>query len=579
VDEVVFSARGVDWKRVVEGVVASGRPDDLVVEEGGRVWRYELWAISGTARAVEYVMAKAVEETEVRAKLRDLERYNRLGNVVPGMVYSFRLRPDGRASLPFCTGLLRELWGLDPEVLRDDFSKAFALIHPQDLPRVQESIAESAKTLQHWRCDFRVMHPEKGERWLEGNSLPQREVDGGVIWHGFVQDVTERKTLEAALRQTQKLEAVGQLAGGVAHDFNNLLASMMMQVDMLRMREDLDEELTEGLGELREEAQRAAALTRQLLMFSRRSVLELKPLNLNGAVEGALKMVGRVIGEHVRLRFESWPDLPLVVADLRMMEQVLVNLAVNSRDAMPKGGSIVIRTGEHVFEPVNNALHPLRRAGRFVCLEVRDNGCGMDEETRARVFEPFFSTKPSGKGTGLGLATVHGIAAQHHGWVELESAKDRGTVVRLFIPASEAGEAVKNPGGKDEFRRRGRGTILVVEDEESVRVALGRTLRSMGYTVLVAENGQRAMRVWQQHGEAVDLLITDMVMPEGMTGLELAEKLMALKPGLKVVISSGYSSEIAQAGVPTRTGIRYLPKPYDQSALGRTLEAVFAPER
>ena len=389
-------------------------------------------------------------------------------------------------------------------------------------------------------------------------------------------DLTERKRaeeekarLEAQFQQAQKMESVGQLAGGVAHDFNNILAAIMMHLSLLRQNPTLDGETRESLNELMLEAQRAASLTRQLLMFSRRSILEVKALDLNEVVANLLKMLGRLIGEHIRLQFDRHEGLPPVEADPGMLEQVLLNLAVNARDAMPKGGRLLLRTGRADVDAAHAQRNPEARAGSFVVLAVADNGCGMGEETLKRIFEPFFTTKGVGKGTGLGLATVDGIVKQHGGWVEVQSQVGSGTVFRVYLPfakqASEApiGEEAQSPppGGSE--------SILFVEDEPSVRRTTASFLRNLGYTVWEAGNGLEASRLWQQHRDRIRLLFTDMVMPEGMTGLDLAEELRAQKPGLPVIISSGYSVELLGPRGQTTAGITYLPKPCDPEALAR----------
>jgi PAS domain S-box-containing protein len=389
----------------------------------------------------------------------------------------------------------------------------------------------------------------------------------------FFQDVTQRKSLEAQLRQAQKLEGIGQLAGGVAHDFNNILAAIMMHLGLLQLNPRIDRETAQSLKELDAEARRAATLTRQLLMFSRRSVLSVSPLDMNEIIANLLKMLGRLIGEHVRLRFDGQNGLPVVQADAGMMEQVLMNLVVNARDAMPNGGRITISTSTATFDEAAARLHQDRKPGSFVCVEVSDTGCGMEEKVLKRVFEPFFTTKEAGKGTGLGLATTHGIVAQHHGWVEVSSEVGKGSSFRIYLPVFSTSIVENRPELPPEPTRGGQESILLVEDDPTVRLLVGHALRALGYQVREAANGKEAMALWQEIGSTIDLLFTDMVMPEGISGLELVERLQAMKPGLKALISSGYSSEIVNAGRPTKAGIRYLPKPYETPALAAAVRA------
>ena len=400
---------------------------------------------------------------------------------------------------------------------------------------------------------------------------PVRDMTGNTISYVAVKrDVTREVQLETQLLQSQKMESVGQLAGGVAHDFNNMLAATMMHLSLLQGNPDLSPETQETIQELIEGAKRAANLTRQLLMFSRRSVMEVKLLDLNELVTNLLKMLGRLIGEHIVVRFDRREGLPPIAADPGMIEQVVMNLAVNARDAMPKGGGLAIAIEAVRVGPDRVLGKPGVEPGQFLCLSVADNGCGMDEALRQRIFEPFFTTKEPGKGTGLGLATVHGIVAQHKGWVEVESEVGQGTTFKVFLPASLDQIPETMPDLKS-AAMRGHETILVVEDEEEVRGLVAETLRTLGYTVFDAENGQAAVNLWQQRNGGFDLLFSDMVMPEGLTGLDLAEKLKKEKPPLNVIISSGYSADIAGQSKLSASGITYLQKPYQLELLSKVV--------
>lgn len=410
--------------------------------------------------------------------------------------------------------------------------------------------------------------------WTRWECRPWYEANGsigGIIIYTEV--ITERKLLEEQLRQAQKLESIGQLAGGVAHDFNNILAAMMMRLSLLRENPELDAETRDSLEELMVEAQRAGSLTRQLLMFSRRSVLEIKVIDLHELIANLLKMLRRLIGENVSLRFESQARLPLVEADPGMIEQVLVNLAVNARDAMPKGGHLTIRLEPAQVGPEQIKGNPPVPPGAFFCLSVADDGCGMDSATLKRIFDPFFTTKEPGKGTGLGLATVYGIVAQHQGWVEVESKPGLGSLFKVFLPATtKLQPAPLDVQTGTPPLLRGHETILLVEDEVNVRRGVAQGLRRLGYQVLEADHGQTALQVWRQHAGQIDLLFSDMVMPEGLTGLDLAEKFRQEKPSLKVIISSGYSTEQvepAEPGKPAPAGLTCLRKPYQLETLSK----------
>jgi PAS domain S-box-containing protein len=399
---------------------------------------------------------------------------------------------------------------------------------------------------------------------------PVRDASGRVVnYIALKLDVTREARLEQQLRQAQKLEAIGQLAGGVAHDFNNILTGFMMNLCLLQRAGRVEPEAHAIIADLEAGAVRASNLTRQLLAFSRRSIMEVRALDLNKVVSGVFKMLKHLLGEHIDIHFKPSGPLPFVEADAGMMEQILINLAVNARDAMPGGGRITITTGVVEVDTETADRNPNWRRGRHVCLSVMDTGCGMDEATMKRIFEPFFTTKEKDKGTGLGLATVYGIVAQHRGWVDVESRLTRGSTFRVFLPSTANMPLPEKQQGTRPVPR-GHETLLVVEDAPDVRRALVQTLRVLGYRVLEAADGKQALTLWNQHHPEISLLLTDMVMPGGMSGLELANKIREQKPGLKNIISSGYSTDLAHRE-PLADGVTYLPKPYQASLLGRVV--------
>jgi CheY-like chemotaxis protein len=306
-------------------------------------------------------------------------------------------------------------------------------------------------------------------------------------------------------------------------------------------------------------------------MFSRRSIMQPRIVDINEVVQNILKMLRRLLGEHIAIAFESRLQLPAVEADVGMIEQVLLNLAVNARDAMPKGGSLTIATSVVELDDEAVKLHTERRPGKFVSLAVTDTGQGMEEGTLKRIFEPFFTTKDIGKGTGLGLPTAYGIIKQHQGWIEVRSESGRGSTFEVFLPAKAQSVVATETQSPTTPPPGGRGTLLLVEDEEIVRRPIGIYLRKLGYQVIEAANGNQAFLLWRQHRDRIDLLYTDMVMPEGITGLELAEKLKSEKPSLKVILSSGYSTEISMQGVPANSGYVYLPKPSASVLIASTI--------
>jgi nitrogen-specific signal transduction histidine kinase/ActR/RegA family two-component response regulator len=380
-------------------------------------------------------------------------------------------------------------------------------------------------------------------------------------------DITAQKRLEEQFRQSQKMEAIGQLAGGVAHDFNNLLTVIQGHASMLREAPGLDRGCARSAEQIGEAAERAASLTRQLLTFSRRQVMQPRCLDLNEVVSNMTKMLSRILGEDIILQL-SYSSVPACVhADASMIEQVLLNLAVNSRDAMPKGGQLTIRIAVTDISGAHVTDSPEALPGRFVCLHAIDTGCGISAENLRRIFEPFFTTKEIGKGTGLGLATVYGIVNQHHGWVEAESEPGKGSTFRVYLPSTSEGRDTDDENAAKIPVRGGTETILVVEDEWSVRELVCHLLKAKGYRVLQADSGAKALDVWKSTTEQIDLVLTDLVMPDRVNGRELAERLWAEKPSLKVIFTSGYSADVVGRDFVARSGLNYLQKPYHPNQL------------
>jgi PAS domain S-box-containing protein len=402
-------------------------------------------------------------------------------------------------------------------------------------------------------------------RLFERDYLPIWSREGAFIGHLWqYRDVTARRNLELQLRQAQKMEAVGRLAGGVAHDFNNLLTTILGYGEIAA--EELRDHPARGhLEEIQRAGERAAELTRQLLAFGRQQVLQTRPLDLNVVVEGLLRMLERLIGANVRIVTRLDPRVGTVRADAGQLEQVIVNLAINARDAMPGGGELRIETGEVVFDRATLRGNVLVPAGSFALLSVTDDGVGLDAETRSRVFEPFFTTKELGKGTGLGLATVYGIVKQSGGLVFVDSEPGRGASFQIYLPLVD--EAVEEESPRvAPHRLDGHGTLLLVEDEPAVRELARRAMHAGGYEVLVAASGSEALRVAEAHRGKIDLLITDVVLPD-LGGTTVAELLQSHRPELKVLFVSGYAEPTLLARHGLDRGAAFLQKPFTPRTL------------
>ncbi|HVV02033.1 MAG TPA: ATP-binding protein [Verrucomicrobiae bacterium] len=398
-------------------------------------------------------------------------------------------------------------------------------------------------------------------------------VAGTPVVHAYAEDITARLSLEAQFRQAQKMESIGQLAAGVAHDFNNMLTIIQGHAGMLMTNEALPPALSDSAQAVYFAAERAAGLTRQLLMFSRKNVMQPTRLDLRMTVSNLSKMLERLLGETVRLELSSPDFIPLIQGDVGMVEQVLMNLAVNARDAMPKGGKLLIATSAARIDAAYAATQPDARQGSFVRLQVSDTGAGMDAMTMRRIFEPFFTTKEVGKGTGLGLATVYGIVKQHGGWITVESEVGQGTTFSVFFPAVSEPVAVvaTTPPELEAKGSHGQETILVVEDEPVLRDMANLILSDCGYRVLEAGTGVEALSVWERHREDIQLVVTDMVMPEGMSGMELAQKLTCSRPRLKIIFASGYSMDDLDPAFVRQGKATFLQKPYTHLTLSKAV--------
>ena len=477
---------------------------------------------------------------------------------------------DGR--LTYASPSARRILGYEPGALLGE--TAFAYIHPEDVARVREAFEQAVASpdTTALRAQFRFRHVDGSWRAFEAvasNMLDVAAVRGVVL---NCRDITEQRALEAQFRQAQRLEAVGRLAGGVAHDFNNILTAITGYSELLLDDLPPDDRKRGDIEEIRAAAQRAAALTRQLLAFSRKQVLQVKVLDLNAVVRTLDRMLQRLLGEDVRLELALSEGLGAVRADPVQMEQVIMNLAVNARDAMPAGGRLTIQTANVVLDASYSRTHRGARPGRHVMLAMTDTGIGMDEETRSHLFEPFFTTKGQGKGTGLGRATVYGIVKQSGGNIWVYSEPGRGATFRLYLPrVDEQPEPLVRPAtlpaaGGDE-------TVLLAEDDAAVREVVAQALEQKGYRVLRASDGQMAIELARAHRARIDLLVTDLVMP-GPTGRELAEVLVGERPGLRVMYMSGYPDEAVVRHGVLEKGLHYLQKPFVVEDLARKVREV-----
>ncbi len=510
------------------------------------------------------------ERKRADQKLRESEeRFRQLAENIHEV---FWITDPSKSQMLYISPGYEKIWGRSCESVYQSPQTWLEAIHPEDLSRILEA-SVNKQTGGIYDEIYRIVRPDGSLRWIHDRAFPIRDAVGEVYRIvGTAEDITRQRELEEQFRQAQKMESIGQLAGGVAHDFNNLLTVINCYSQLLLESPGLPPDAGEMLKEVFTAGERAAKLTQQLLTFSRKQAIRTEIIDLNEIVTDVAKMLRRLIGENIELQMSMSEGLPPITADVGMMDQVLMNLAVNARDAMPKGGRLSISTKLENIDEQSARQNSEARPGQFVCLKIRDTGCGMSPEVLTRIFEPFFTTKEIGKGTGLGLATVFGIVKQHNGWIEVESEPGSGAAFKVFLPA--AAQTAAQPGEVTAAQSQGgTETILLVEDEDALRGMALIILQKYGYRVLEATNGPDALQVWEQHHGKIDLLLTDMVMPGGMTGHELAEKLKAFNPALKAVYTSGYSAEMSGLASGLRDKTPFLQKPYHPQKLATTIRA------
>jgi len=482
---------------------------------------------------------------------------------------AFRAAPLPQAILNYVTGQVVDVNEAFTEAT--GFSKDEVMAHSHAVLQHTQLILplREPQPLRSRECELR--HKSGDPRRVLLSTQPTT-VLGAPHLIIMAENVTARMELEHHLRQTQKLEAIGQLAAGVAHDFNNILTIIQGHLSLLLTTEDFADNTRDSLTETLSASERAATLTRQLLAFSRKQLFRPAPLNLNALLDSQGTMLRRLIGEHITVELACEDALPEIMADAPSLEQVVTNLVINARDAMPRGGRLRIATGAVDISAARAGQNPEAREGRFVRFSVTDTGHGMDEATRARIFEPFFTTREVGKGSGMGLASVYGIVKQHEGWIEVFSDPGQGASFFIYLPicgVEPTGPARRLPSGV-------KFTVLLVEDEPAVRSIMRQLLRHCGCAVIEAGDAREGYARWSEHHEHIDLLVTDVVMPGGATGHDLARQLLDERPDLRVIYSSGYSADLFAEGTPLVPGRNFLPKPYDAESVFRLIRRVAA---
>ena len=531
-------------------------------------------------RTQEIQNANAQLRLEVREHQRTLEALRATQDKLiqflaksPAVLYSFKF--EGESLVP--TWISANYTVLVGNQVAEWFWQAQTLDYVKETDRA--AVRAGLKTLLEQDVSglsYRIRRKDGEIRWIRDDQKLLRDAAGRpaeIV--GCWTDITEQRLLQEQLWQAQKMESVGQLAGGVAHDFNNTLMVMKGYIEMLLNTEQFKDSVVRSLRQVLSATERAEHLTQQLMAFSRKQVMRPQELEVNELVSTVSKLLERTLGEHITVKTCFADNLPRILADRSMIDQVIMNLAVNARDSMPKGGQLTLSTSVQTVHESHRLQTPDARGGCFICLSVGDNGCGIEKEHLPRLFEPFFTTKEEGLRTGLGLATAYSIVKQHEGWIEVESQLGQGTTFRVFLPAvmAPASPARETPTALP--ARGGEETILLVEDELAVRGLVRTALQRYGYRVCTATSGAEALKVWLDSIDEIDLLITDMIMPNGVSGWELAKQLLARKPELKVVYMSGYNSGMAmkESGLAIGDAYHFLHKPFSSEKLAETVRA------
>jgi two-component system cell cycle sensor histidine kinase/response regulator CckA len=525
---------------------------------------------------VALIMRDITDRRLAEAALHELEeRFSKAFHASPASVAIISLA--GGRFIDVNRRFLSSLGYEEHEVVGKTMDEIHLWLASESQGKLLEQV-EVHRSVRDFQCRWLTRSGEARDVQISAEPLELRRENCVLM---VAEDTTERLKLEDQLRQSQKMEAVGQLAAGIAHDFNNILTVVQGHASLLLNDQVNTEKSSESIKCVSSAAERAANLTRQLLTFSRKQVGQWREVDLNSVVHNLSNMLRSLITENINLSVHCYENLPPVRGDVNMLEQVILNLVVNARDAMPKGGTLVIDTSIEEVTEEGVRDNPKGRPGRFVCLTVMDSGCGMDEATLERIFEPFFTTKEFGQGTGLGLATVYGVVTQHNGWIDVTSQPGNGTLFRIFIPAL-ALPPTKKPDPHVESPAEIRGgseTVLVVEDELGLRMLVEAVLQKYGYNVVLAEHGPEALELWDKHPGKIDLLLTDMVMPQGLTGLELSEKLRVKNPDLRIIYMSGYTVDFMGNEVTgIREGFNFLQKPYRPEQLVRAVRQVLESE-
>jgi PAS domain S-box-containing protein len=524
----------------------------------------------------ENITERKVAEEKVREQD---SQFKKLSANVPGMIYQFTRRPDGTYCVPIASVGIKEIYGCSPEDVVNDFGPIAKVIHPDDLPGIIDAVDYSAAHLTYFTHEYRVTLPGKETRWLFTRSVPEKLADGSVTWYGFNADITDRKQaevnlrqIENRLRQSEKMEAIGKLAGGIAHDFNNILGGIVGFTDLSLDFAEKGSLLEKNLESVLKAADRAKSLVMQILAFSRQNNPQKSIISLHPVLSEVLDLLKSSIPSSVIIDAELHTDTRPVLGDPTQLHQVFLNLATNAVYAMNRKGTLRLKLYDLSLDHCEFGRSGEIQQGEYTAIEIADTGCGMDAATLAKACEPFFTTKPIGEGTGMGLSVVLGIIQSHGGDIQIESTVGKGTTIRIMLPVtagSMSGSVDDNPHSLEAGTER----ILFVDDEQMLVEMNYNLLTALGYTVTVLSNSRDALRILQEKSNEIDLLITDHTMP-GMTGLELAKEALHIRNDLPIILCTGFSNEVNTEAVEALGIDKFILKPYRSFEISKAVRDV-----
>jgi len=528
--------------------------------------------IIGTSKIARDISTR--KQVQLRAE-KLAARLNRIYQLVPGLICQLMRRPDGSYCLPFASDTIHEIFEVAPEVVRVNATAVFQKIPEEDLPGVTASLEQSARTLKPWHHEFRFRRSDGRMTWLRGDAMPEPAGDGGVLWHGFIADVTEHHRIEAKLVESAKLESLGVLAGGIAHDFNNLLTGILGNASLARLELPPASLGQPMINQIELAARRAADLCKQMLAYSGKGRFVVQRLDLNKLIEDTTHLLQISIAKNCVLRFNLAANLPPVQADATQLRQVIMNLVINASEAIAsRSGVLALTTGvARVDEEYLRGFRPdaSPAPGDYVFIEVSDNGCGMDAATLGKIFDPFFTTKFAGR--GLGLAAVLGIVRGHKGGLKVYSEPGKGTTFKLFFPAA-SGKA-QDSASPHPFTAgfRGAGTALIADDEETVRTVAARMLERLGFAIVLAADGREAVEKFRAEPGRFTFVLLDLTMPH-LDGEEAFRQMRQIQPGVRVILTSGFNQQDAVARFTGKGLAGFIQKPFELTKLTQVVRAV-----